>query len=168
MIAVQQPTDPVVRAVEDFDAFYRREYRSVVSLARVLSGRSAAAEELAQEAFTAAYRQWDRIARYEKPEAWVRRVVANRSVSLFRRTSAEARAILRMRVQPLLPDLSPETEEVWQAVRSLPRRQAQAIALQYLDDLPQVEIAEILGCSVETVRTHVKRARATLAERLQP
>jgi RNA polymerase sigma-70 factor (ECF subfamily) len=47
--------------------------------------------------------------------------------------------------------------------RRLPARQAQAIALTYVDDLPVERIAAVLGCSVNTVKTHLKRGRAALA-----
>ena len=54
----------------------------MIGLAYALSGSRAAAEDLAQEAFLAAHKSWDKVGGYEKPEAWVRRVVANMSVSL--------------------------------------------------------------------------------------
>ena len=57
-----------------------------------------------------------------------------------------------------------EAAEVWAAVRALPRRQAQAVALRYLDDLPLKGIGEILGCSPGTVKTHLARARKRLGD----
>ena len=57
----------------------------MIGLAYALSGSRSAAEDIAQEAFLAAHNAWDRVSHYEKPEAWVRRVVANKSVSMFRR-----------------------------------------------------------------------------------
>ena len=68
-----------------FEDFFRREYRSVLGLAVALSGDRSAAEDLTQEAFTAAERKWGRIGSLDRPEAWVRRVVANKSVSRWRR-----------------------------------------------------------------------------------
>ena len=70
-----------VNAVPDFETFYRREYRSVVGLAFALSGSRIVAEDIAQDAFLAAHKVWDRVGFYEKPESWVRRVVSNLSVS---------------------------------------------------------------------------------------
>jgi len=150
-----------------FEAFYERELKSVIGLAFVLSGSRTAAEDLAQDAFLAAHRSWDRIGRYEKPEAWVRRVVANMSVSLFRRKMREARAIARMDVPgAVLPALPAEDEEFWKAVRALPKRQSQAIALFYLEDLSIAEIAEILDCAQGTVKAHLFKGRARLASKL--
>ena len=57
--------------------------------------------------------------------------------------------------------------DVWNEVRRLPRRQAQVVALTYLDDLSRSAVAEILDCGEETVETHLERARRTLASRLE-
>ena len=163
------PTQPV-RAREPFERFYEREYRSVVGLAYALSGSSSGSEDLAQEAFLTAHRNWDRIGAYDKPEAWVRRIVANLSVSRFRRAKAEAKALTRlggMRSDTAtLPALPAEAEEFWHAVRKLPNRQAQCVALHYLEDMAIVDIADILDCSPNTVQVHLHKARQTLAERL--
>jgi RNA polymerase sigma-70 factor (sigma-E family) len=160
---------PLVRGRESFESFYRREYRSVLGLAIVLSGSPTAAEELTQEAFVAALRRWDHGEAIDNPDAWVRRVVANRAVSAIRRRVAEAKALVRSRPSgdAVEGTVGPALDaEVWREVRRLPRRQAQAIALSYLDDLSRREVATILGCSEETVKTHLARGRATLAKRL--
>ncbi len=117
--------------VEPFEAFYRREYTRMVAIARALLRTGAAAEDVAQESFVAAHRHWHRIAGYEDPGAWVRRVLINRATSLQRRWGAEQRAMTRLggRVEDTLPELSPRTTEVWNEVRRLPRRQAQATVL---------------------------------------
>lgn len=142
-------------------------YRSVVALAAVLSGSRWAAEDLAQETFSAAHQQWDRVGKYEHPQVWVRRVVANKSVSFIRRSVAQARARTRLgHNRPPLPEMPDESSEVWDAVRRLPRRQAQSVALTYLEGLSVEEVGLVLGCSGGTVKTHLKRARATLARRL--
>ncbi len=166
---VTQPMDetPPLRAAEDFEAFFRREYRPVLGLAAALTGSRAAAEELTQDAFMAALRRWDRVAALDNPGAWVRRVVANRSVSAFRRRMAEARALLRWGRPHEAAAIEHEARiDLWREVRRLPARQAQAVAVTYLLDLTRREVAEVLGCSEETVKTHLDRARRTLAGRL--
>lgn len=153
---------------ESFEAFYVREIRSVVGLAYVLSGSGRAAEDLAQDAFLKAYRNWDRISSYDDPGGWVRRVVSNDSVSRFRRLAAETRALLRLRGESyIIPQADPEAIHLWEEVRRLPARQAQVIALRYYDQRSNAEAAEILGCSETTVKTHLQRARETLARRLE-
>ncbi len=78
-------TDPPlqVRAPYQFEAFYREEYAAVVALTLARSGSFWAAEDLAQEAFLRAHREWVHVSSLVSPEAWVRRVSINlpRSVS---------------------------------------------------------------------------------------
>ena len=154
---------PLVQAVPPFEAFYRAEYRKVVGLAYALSGSRLAAEDLAQEGFIAAHKRWDTIGSYDEPGAWVRRVVANQSVSRFRRLAREAKTVALLRRERALPELEAEDDAFWGAVRSLPSRQAQAIALFYLEDLPVATIARILECSEATVRVHLHKGRQRLA-----
>lgn len=160
--------DTLVVGAPTFEDFYRREFPKVVALAYALSGSRLAAEDLAQEAFIAAHRRWDRIGDYDRPGAWVRRVVSNLAVSAHRKRTSEAKALVRMamqRQQPL-PEMEPEDTEFWKAVRSLPKRQAQAISLFYLEDRPVAEIADILDCSPNTAKVHLHRGRKQLANRL--
>jgi RNA polymerase sigma factor (sigma-70 family) len=151
-----------------FAAFYDREWRQVVGLGFVLTGSRAQAEDFAQDAFIAAFRDWHRVAGMDSPGGWVRRVVVNRSSSWFRRLSAERRALRRLG-DPQPPgdlDLDAQAAEVWAEVRALPRRQRQAVALVYFDGLSTAEAADVMGCGVETARTHLKRGRTALARRL--
>jgi len=71
------PARTVVMAAESFEDFYARDFKPVVALAYALSGNRASAEDLAQEAFLAAHRRWDKVGRLVRRDAWVRRVVAN-------------------------------------------------------------------------------------------
>jgi RNA polymerase sigma factor (sigma-70 family) len=168
----EPPDQSVYRLPEPFEHFYEREYHSLVSLGYALLGSWPAAEDLAQEAFLAAHQAWPRVSQYEQPGAWVRRVAANRAVSLRRRQLAEARSLLRLAGRRLLgadADQAQEAEEAadfWRAVRALPRRQAQAVALFYLEGRPTAEIAGVLGCSDATVRAHLRKGRLALARQL--
>ena len=159
---------PVVGVPEPFERFYAREYRSVLALAYGLSGSRSGVEDLTQESFAAAFREWDRIGRYVDPGAWVRRVLVNRSVSAWRRRVSELRTVLRLggdaRARPV--DLDPAVDEVWAEVRRLPKRQAQVVALMYVEDRSTEDIATILGCSTGAVKQHLFRARKRLAVRL--
>jgi RNA polymerase sigma-70 factor (ECF subfamily) len=156
------------RQPEAFEDFYRREYRAVVALVYGLSGSRTAAEDIAQEAFLAAHRDWARVGAMEHRGAWVRRVAANLAVSSFRTRLLEARALVRLagQRQPRVEPLPTENADFWRAVRGLPRRQAQAVALYYLEDLPVQQIAVILGCSQGAVKAHLFKGRRTLARRL--
>jgi RNA polymerase sigma factor (sigma-70 family) len=169
-VTIQEETPPATDNVfrESFEAFYARERQQITGLAFVMSGSRAGAEDLAQEAFLVALRNWDKIGSYDDPGAWVRRVVANRSVSGFRRRAAEARALIRLgSLRSTVPELAADTVATWDAVRRLPRRQAQVVALRYFDGQQIADIARILECSENTVKTHLKRAMTTLRQEME-
>jgi RNA polymerase sigma-70 factor, ECF subfamily len=146
-----------------FEYFYLQEYPRVVALAYALSGSRMGAEDIAQEAFLRAYRDWDRVGSYEHRVAWVRRVAANLATSGLRRRVVEARALIRLagRWEPA------ENAEFWAAVRALPSRQAQAVALYYLEDRSIQQTAAVLGCAQGTVKAPLAKARRALARHLQ-
>ena len=164
----QRETVDLKASADAFSAFYESEYRNVVALAYALTGRAAVAEELAQDAFLVAHRNWARVSAYDVPGAFVRRVVSNMAVSFTRRLAAEARALARLaaRSPKWSTPLEPTDADFWRSVRSLPRRQAQVLALRYLEDLPDEEIARVLGCSMATVRVHLHNGRVALAGKL--
>lgn len=148
-----------------FEDFYLQEYRPVLALARVLTGDQTRAEDVTHDAFTAALEAWSEL---DNPAGWIRRVVANKARSVWRRRYAEQRALARLETEVRVGrDLPKDTEEFWGDVRTLPRRQAQALALFYLEDRPVREIADILGCKEATARVHLTRGRRTLAKILK-
>ncbi|MDH5373461.1 MAG: sigma-70 family RNA polymerase sigma factor, partial [Acidimicrobiia bacterium] len=162
----RDPSWPLVSRPTTFDDFFRDEFRRVLTLVSVLSG-SLLAEDLAQEAFTRAYKSWDKVGVMERPDAWVRVVAMNLARSALRRTKAEARAVLRLgRPATTLPPMEPESDLFWKQVRRLPSRQAQVIALHYLEDRQISEIAAILAISENTVKVQLRNGRQNLASRL--
>ena len=155
---------------ETFDAFARRERTGLVAFGWALTGSLAAAEELAQEALTAAWESWDRVGGYERPGAWARRVVGNRASGLLRRAERERRAVGRLSARDADRSgeltIADENAVLWETVRALPLRQAQVLALHYLEDRAVSQIAAILECSEATVKVHLHRGRVELARRL--
>jgi RNA polymerase sigma factor (sigma-70 family) len=153
-----------------FDHFYDENLASLVRLGWALTGSFALGEELAQEAMITAHRRWPAISRYERPDAWVRRVLTNRARSAMRRHLAEARAYYRARdgdgAGVLPPGDGLPDEELWHAVRSLPPHQVAVVALRYVDAMTTAEIAAVLDCTEATVRSHLARAHAALQRRL--
>ena len=160
---------PSVRLPGRFEHFYYEEYPRVVKLVYALSGSRAGAEDIAQEAFLRAYQNWERVGSYEHQAAWVRRVATNLATSGLRRRLLEARALARLagRREPALELLPTDQADFGRALRALPRRQAQAVALFYVEDLSVQQIAAVLGCAEGTVKAHLAKARHTLAKRLQ-
>jgi DNA-directed RNA polymerase specialized sigma24 family protein/tetratricopeptide (TPR) repeat protein len=146
-IVPDEELSPEVGDRGGFEAFYRAEFAPVVRLAFVLTGRQDLAEELAQDGFLAAHRRWDRVSVLEHPGGWVRRVVTNRCISSGRRHLTELRLLTPLRRERVAPvELAPADDELWSAVRDLPARQAQVLALVFLEDRAVADVADILGC----------------------
>jgi RNA polymerase sigma-70 factor, ECF subfamily len=154
------------RGAHAFDDFYRDEYRRLVPVIAALLGDRAGAEDVVQEALVEAQRRWATVEEFDKPGAWVRRVALNRASNVRRRSGREHRALTRLRVVRSEPrsDLLPD-EALWALVRDLPDQQRRAVALHYVGDLSVVDVADVMECSEGTVKTHLSRARANLAQR---
>lgn len=152
-------------AAEDFDELYRAHYGNVVAMAYALTGDLVEAQDLAQEGFCRAWQRWRKIAGYDDPVAWVRRVVGNLASSRWRRL-AVARRHLRRERPGEVPALGPDHVALVAALRSLPETQRRAIVLHHLADLPVAEVARELGVADGTVKSWLHRGRATLAAQL--
>ena len=122
------------------------------------------AEELAQETFLVAYRDWDRISGLDNPRAWVRRVAINQRGSFLREQTRERNAAVRHEDDSI--KLADEHAEVWQAVRTLPPLQAQVIALHYYEDYSVAQVAAALGRAPGTIKAQLHHGRRKLARLL--
>lgn len=168
-VEIHEVSSPTVASPAlDYETFYRQNFRQVVGLGFVLCGDLGAAEDLTQDAFMDAHRKWARLVDYDDPAAWVKRAVANRSVSRKRKKASEDRAITRLRNRRPLPsiELRDHDPEVWAAVRKLPKRQAQVVALVYVNGCTVAQAADTLEIGFETAKTHLSRAKAALATAL--
>lgn len=138
----------------DFDALYAAAFR----VARRILGDPVAAEDAAAEACARAYADWGRVGALSHRNAWVARVSANVAIDAARR---------RPRFGFLLPRPSVEDEVILrvaliEALRALPRRQRESVVLRHLAGLSETEVAQELGVSAGTVKTHVSRGLAAL------
>lgn len=155
-------------AKASFDELCRAEYRSLVALALVFAPNRTQAEELVQETFEAALRRWSTISGYDEPAGWLRRVLVNRCRSRWRRHGRESTANARhhQRPRPGGGEPSVPDPELAAAIQRLPNRQAQVVALHYVQDLTIDAVATALGVSPSTTRTHLQRALGTLRREL--
>lgn len=150
----------------DYEAFFQAQHAPLARLAYALTGSRHDAQDLAQEVLVRSFERWATVGTYARPEAWARRVLLNLVYSRTRRRRTEAIGLQRLRPRRAASDgteLSDAAEVFWAAVRTLPPRQAQAVALRYGVDLPAVEIAQILDVDPGTVRAHLHAARARLS-----
>jgi RNA polymerase sigma-70 factor (ECF subfamily) len=144
-----------VRVDPEFAELYRSQFAAVFRTAWAALGNREAAEDATQEAFARALERWKRLRGRAWAGGWVTRTALN----------AGRRMMRRRREPPTDESVAPDVElaaDVWRAVRSLPRRQQEAVVLRYVADLPVAEVAEAMGCAEGTVKAHLARARERL------
>ncbi len=139
----------------DLATLYLRHREGMVRFARLLTGSTAVAEEVVQEAFLRMHQQRTQP---DNPAGYLRTTVANISRSHMRRLRLERRAVSPGRVT--FDD--PVIDETWAAVLRLPFRQRAVLALRFYEDLPEAEIARLLGCRLGTVKSSLHRGLAKL------
>lgn len=143
---------------EEFELFFNDMLERAFRLAYRIVGGAEAAEDVAAEALARAYADWRRVRDLPYREAWVLRVAANLAIDSAKRQRFEPPS--GREVDPA--EVAVLRVALLSALRTLPRRQREAIALRYLAELPESEVAEVLGISVGSVKTHVHRATLAL------
>jgi RNA polymerase sigma-70 factor (sigma-E family) len=150
---------------------FQGQYHSLVRLACLLLDDRSAGEDVVQDAFVKLHGSAHRIEKPAAAPAYLRSIVLNLARSQLRRRLVVRRHRPDRRGHAPAADaptmLREDQEEVLAALRSLPRRQRECLALRYLDDLPEAEIAATLGISAGSVKTHTSRGLAALASRLE-
>jgi RNA polymerase sigma-70 factor (sigma-E family) len=153
---------------ESITRLFDEHYRGLCRLAGLLLGDSAGAEEVVQEAFLRTFSGWWRVRYPERAQWYLRKSVVNLCRSRLRRRGTEERgnrvtwAEESTRIENA-PERADDSMLIVAHVRRLPPRQRDAVVLRYYEDLPEAEIARILGCAVGTVKSQLAKARASLA-----
>jgi RNA polymerase sigma-70 factor (ECF subfamily) len=149
----------------DFAECYAAHFGPIAGQLTVYLGSVDEAQELTQEAFTRAWMRWGRIAQYDDPSAWVRRVAWNLATSRIRRMRTALRYRHSQRTEHVAGP-GPERVALEAALATLPPNQRRAVVLHYLVGLPVAEIAELCRAREGAVRTWLYRARLALAQHL--
>jgi len=155
-----------------FEEFAATRMPEVLRFAAVLAGDRATAEDLAQEVLIRAYARWDRIGCLDRPELYVRKMMLNEFLDLRRRSSRQIPVGgMASEAASIAPDHAAEYNEreaLLAELGKLPRRQRAVLVLRYYEDRGDSEIADLLGCSPGTVRSHASRALAALRVEMSP
>jgi RNA polymerase sigma factor (sigma-70 family) len=156
----------------DFAEFYRGARDECLRAVLVSTGDQDTAQDLVDEAFARACASWRKVSRHPAPAAWVVRTALNVNISRWRHRRREV----------TLPDLGTVADEssayaasddpvdprIMTALRRLPPRQRQVVALRLFLDLDTGRTAEMLGIAPSTVKAHLARALAALRDELVP
>jgi len=146
--------------VEAFDEAFPELFRSAYRVAYRLLGSREDAADCAQEACARACADWRKLTRAGSPVPWIVRVSSNLAIDRWRRAQRTRGRGASSEVAVFDPD--PERLDLYRALDALPRRQRDVLVLRHLADLPEAAVAEVLGCSVGTVKSNASRARAAL------
>jgi RNA polymerase sigma-70 factor (sigma-E family) len=145
-----------------FDGFVAARGDALWRSAWLLTGDAHLAEDLVQTALAKSYRRWERIGDVGGFEAYVRRTLYTTYVSWWRRKWTGERPTEDLPETPAAaPDLALR-RDLTTALTHLPRGQRAVVVLRYFEDLTERQAAEILGCSVGTVKSQTARALAAL------
>lgn len=153
-----------------FTEFVAARSGSLFRTAYLVMGDYQLAQDLVQESLTKTYLAWPRLREVSKAEAYTRRVIVTTAISWRRRRSFRERPAENL-PDPGVPDpttLLPEQDELWVAVHRLPPRQRTAVVLRFCEDLSERQTAELMGCSVGSVKRQVSVALAKLRAVMGP
>jgi DNA-directed RNA polymerase specialized sigma24 family protein len=147
-----------------FEQWYAGEHPRLFASLLVLTGDRDVAADATDEALSRALQHWARVAEMESPEGWTYRVAVNIVRRGARRRALERRLLPRLvgRQTTAAPP-----GDVWDLVRSLTKRQQQALVLRYIADLAESDIAAVMGVTRGTVASTLADARRRLGDALR-
>ncbi|GGR03198.1 SigE family RNA polymerase sigma factor [Kitasatospora griseola] len=151
---------------EEFTDFYSHSVRRLTGQLYLVTGDLHEAQDVVQEAFVRAWGHRRSLDRDHAPEAWVRTVAGRLAISRWRRARTAARAWRRHGEPADVAGPDPGAVDLAAALRRLSERQRLCAALFYVCDLPLDRIADETGMAPGTVKAHLSRARAALAQHL--
>jgi RNA polymerase sigma-70 factor (sigma-E family) len=153
---------------EDFEEFYEQARADCLRAVYATVGDWSLAEDVTAEAFARAYASWRSVSRHPAPRAWVVRTALNTHISWWRRRRWEVAWDASHDAEDRAPAGAGIDRNVMQALRALPARQREVVALRIFLDLDTATTARALGVAPGTVMTHLSRALTALRAALAP
>ncbi len=150
----------------DFADFVQRRSSVMLRAAWLLTGGDwALAEDLVQTAFGEVWRHWSRVAEMDAPDAYAHKVMVNTCLRWRRRRWTGEVASAELADTGMAADGFQQVdvrESLRRALRQLTVKQRAVIMLRYFEDRTEAETADIMGCSVGTVKSQAAKALARL------
>jgi RNA polymerase sigma-70 factor (sigma-E family) len=156
------------REATAFTEFMAASSASLFRTAYLIVGEHQLAQDLLQESLIKAYIAWPRLRDPRKAEAYTRRTIVTTAISWRRRRSFHERpteVLPETAVTDAGDSVTTHASLVAQ-LRTLPPRQRAAIVLRYYEDLTEAQTAEVMGCSVGAIKSHVSTGLGRLRDRL--
>ena len=143
-------------------AFVRVAWQRHMRLALLLTGDRWRADELLQDGLVKMFERWRKLSQRDDLDAYLRRCLVNNHTSIWRRRRRES--LMAEVPDRATPGAETDHDDValHQALLSLPTKQRAVVVLRHYEDLPEREVARVLGCSVGTVKSHHSRAMEKL------
>jgi RNA polymerase sigma-70 factor (sigma-E family) len=161
----------------DFDRFVAETAESLLRSAYLITWDFAEAEDLVQECLFKVARRWPRVKKMGRPVAYARTVLIHLALDEGKRRSQrrselgpEATGLLEAHHDDAAVRLLGRVEtstDLLGVLRELPPRQRAALVLRYFDDLSEAEVADVMGCSVGTVKSTTSRALGRLRREVE-
>jgi RNA polymerase sigma-70 factor (ECF subfamily) len=150
-----------------FEDFYGANFHQLVVQLAPYVGDLNEAQDVVQEAFSRAWPRWDKLAAYDDPTAWIRRVAWNVATSRWRRIRT-ARSYLRRQRPEWATEPTPDRVALEHALTTLPPNHRRAVILHYLVGMSVIEIAADCNAPEGTVKSWLHRGRTALGAQLAP
>lgn len=148
----------------EFAQFVANRQAALLRFATVVCMDGSLAQDLVQDALIRTHQRWDRISAMAAPEAYVKKIIVNAHLS-FRRKFSRVRLVDEFEPRAANGDHAAQSADramLAEELAKLPKQQRVVLALRFYEGMTDAEIAEVLGCTVGTVRGYASRALATL------
>jgi RNA polymerase sigma-70 factor (sigma-E family) len=155
------------QAAQEFREYVAARQASLFRSAVLITGHRQDAEDLLQAALTKLATHWSTIRRNGSPDAYVRTTMYHQRISWWRRRRDHEFTVEAVPEPAARGDLGADTAlrlALADVLGRLTTKQRAVVVLRYYEDLPEAEVAAILGCSVGTVRSQVHRTLTRLRE----
>lgn len=152
--------------VTGFETWVAQRAPRLRRLAYLLTGDAASAEDLLQDTLVKLYLSWHRIEDRGSVDAYARTTMTRLNISRWRRTGRHETVVAHPPERAVADSHGEERDAMWQALSTLGERQRAVVVLRYYEQLTEREIADVLGCSLGTVKSQLHRGLRRLAERL--